>query len=210
MNRIILCLVATLVLTGCASTPSVLYSPFGYWGEEYCETLDQCVVHTKTGPTHFSLSSTTVVSLSFVHGGGDASHTYYDYLMSIRNIDNSTTVYFDPHRITGYDPEAELYDAKNVQGIGFILLGTSIGTGVATGDFSAAVESAQLIDMGAERESELRLRFAQERIDAQHLAPGDEAAGRIIIKSSDPFADELRVIIPIAGDTHVFEFVKQE
>ena len=196
-----------IALTGCAGmTPSEMYEPFGLRGEEHCETTRECVIKTETGEAHFLIGDQSALTVSFVGTGGDVDHHYYDYLITIRNI-GETNVYFDPEQIPGYDPDAlfEPFKKKQDQLIGLaILSGISMGLGG-----QSHIAQIQYLDSTNRDEREIsETQFADQKIVAQAIAPGETAGGRIIIRPDTQSADFLFVTIPVGSDRHTVSFRK--
>ena len=196
-----------VALTGCAGmTPSEMYEPSGLRGEEYCETTGACVIKTDTGEAHLVIGDQSAMTVSFVGTGGDVDHHYYDFLITIKNI-GETTLHFDPGRIPGYDSAAllEPFDKQQEELMGLAILS---GISSAIGGQSHIAQIQYLDSLNRDERRMAEEQFADQKIVTQMIAPEETTGGRIIVRPDTESSDAIFLTIPVGNDRHTVRFRK--
>lgn len=206
----ILC-AAIVVLAGCVGggatlAPVSVYNPVGPRGMHHCEVLNRCVVATEKGSVHLSIGEQSALTIGFTGLGGDLDY-YQDYLVSIKNIGDSD-LFFDPNRVPGFDPNAALNPIRsreeNLQSIRKqARLLSALGGNVNRAD----IEDLDAII--AEDRALTEARLAGQMLEAQVISPGEQVAGRIVVRAAEKSPASYSIAIPVGSDVHSVHYKRR-
>lgn len=199
-----------VLLAGCGSSgptqPVAFYVPAGPTGEASCEISKHCVIQTGTGKVYVSIGEQSAIMIGFADVGGNMEH-YFDYLVTVQNL-GENDLFFDPRKISGYDPSARLAVISE-QEERLKTLGMLAGLQAALG---GSVNAANLEHMSAVARRDRTVAESQlqnQQLVAQTIPPGEQAVGRITVRSDGQAHEHLEVSIPVGTDYHIVRFIKR-